>query len=202
MSEQAIDFYFELDEGEYAKLTQKLRELAGNKAGTYVARALNKTATSARVKLAGKAQESYTVKTGGFRKDMQITKASAGNLTAYIGSQGGTLNVHYFKWSKNGGSHGVKIDVVRSGLKEMHLNGNKAFVVQQLRRSRALGGKGGVANLVFARPGKERTPIYIMKSKSVPYMLGNDQRVWSPTRPQIESDLKKYVEQQIALLLK
>lgn len=202
MSGQAIDFEFKLDEGEFAKLKQKLNELSGGQANKYIARALNKTVTSARVKLAGKAQESYTVKSGGFKKDARIKNATAGHLVAYINSEGSTLNVHYFKWSRNGGSHGVKIDVVRSGLKEMHLNGNKAFVVQQLRRSRAQGGKGGVANLVFARPGKERTPIYIMKSKSVPYMLGNDQRVWSPTRPQIESDLRKYMEQQIAFLLK
>lgn len=196
MSGQTIDFEFKLDEGEFAKLKQKLNELSGGKANKYIARALNKTVTSARVKLAGKAQESYTVKSGGFKKDARIKNATAGHLVAYINSQGNTLNVHYFKWSRNGGSHGVKIDVVKSGLKEMHLNGNKAFVVRQAKRS------GGSANLVFARPGKERLPIYIMKSKSVPYMLGNDERVWTPTRPQIESDLRKYMEQQIAFLLK
>lgn len=192
MSEQAIEFEFKLDEGEFAKLTQKLRDLAGNKAGTYIARALNKTATSARVKLAGKAQESYTVKTGGFRKDMQITKASAGNLTAYIRSQGKPLDVIRFKTAKNTKKTGAKAQIItNSKLKQIHANEPKAFKAT---------GKGN--GQIFFRAGKERLPIMKVKSKSVPYMLTSNERVWSPTRPEIESDLKKYMEQQIALLLK
>ena len=199
MNGQAIEFEFRLDEGEFAALTQKLRDLSGNKARTYIARALNKTATSARVKLANKAQASYTVKSGGFKKDARIEKASAGNLTAYIKSEGKTLNVHNFKWlanpSNRKGSSAVKIDVVRSGLKQMGMNGNKAFTYKQAKKA------GGYANLVFVRPQRARLPIFIMKSKSVPYMLGNDQRVWLPTRPQIESDLKKFMQQQIKQLV-
>ena len=197
--QQMITFDYRLDEGEFAALTEKLNELAGSKARTHIARALNKTATSARVKLAGKAQESYTVKTGGFRKDMQIKRATAGDLQAIIRSHGNTLNVHYFKWKANPnnrkGSSGVKIDVVRSGLKQMGMNGNKAFVHRQAKKS------GGSASLVFVRPQKARLPIYIMKSKSTPYMLGSN-RVWTPSRPAIQSDLKKYMEQQIKLLLR
>lgn len=196
-----VTITFEANKTQLADITARLNEIAGGKARIYIARALNKTATSARVKLAQKAQESYTVKSGGFKKDMQIKRASAGTLVATIESHGDTLHVNKFKWSSNGGSHGVKIDVVRSGLKEMYLNGNKAFVVKQLRKSRARGGKGGYANLVFARPGRSRLPIYIMKSKSVPYMLGSENRVYGHLQPQIQSDLAKYINQQIKALL-
>lgn len=214
---QMITFSWELDEGDFAALTAKLRELAGTKVNTYIARALNKTATSARVKLGDKARASYTVKSTGFKEDMQIDRATAGNLTAVIHSNGDTLHVNKFKWSRNGGSHGVRIDVVRSGLKEMHLNGNKAFVIKVgrtkynkktkkrekvMRRNRVTGEmEQSMADIVFARPGKSRLPIYVMKSKSVPYMLGSENRVWGPTRPEIESDLQKYMKQQIAALL-
>lgn len=193
MSGQAIEFEFRLDEGEFAALTQKLHELSGNKARTYIARALNKTATSARVKLANKAQASYTVKSGGFKKDARIEKASAGNLTAYIKSEGKPLDIVRFKSAKNTpkkGGAGAKADIVRSGLKQIHASEPKAFKATKKGHGQ-----------IFYREGKARTPILKVKSKSVPYMLGNDQRVWSPTRPQIESDLKKFMQQQIKQLV-
>lgn len=183
-----IRFHYELDQGEFAALTAKLQELAGSKARTYIARALNKTATSARVKLANKARASYTVKSGGFKKDMQIDKASAGNLTAWIKSHGNTLDVPKFKWSRP--KSGVKIDVVKSGLKPIGKYGNKGFY-----------GLGKLNGQVYVRKGKDRLPVEKLKSKSVPYMLGSENRVWGPARSQIESDLQKYMRQQIAQLL-
>lgn len=192
MSGQAIDFEFKLDEGEFAKLKQKLNELSGGKANKYIARALNKTATSARLALAGKAQEAYTVKLGGFRKDAQIKNATAGHLVAYIKSQGKPLDVIRFKTAKNTKKAGAKAQIITNGkLKQIHKDEPKSFKAT---------GKGN--GQIFFRAGKPRLPIMKVKSKSVPYMLGNDERVWSPTRPQIESDLKKYIEQQIAFLLK
>lgn len=192
MSGQAIDFEFKLDEGEFAKLTEKLNELSGNKAGKYIARALNKTATSARVALAGKAQEAYTVKSGGFKKDAQIKRATSGHLVAYIKSQGKPLDVIRFKTAKNTKKAGAKAQIITGGkLKQIHKDEPKSFKAT---------GKGN--GQIFFRAGKPRLPIMKVKSKSVPYMLGNDERVWTPTRPQIESDLRKYMEQQIAFLLK
>lgn len=183
-----IEFEFELDEGDLAKITQKLRELAGDKARTYIARALNKTATSARVKLAQKAQESYTVKSGGFKKDMSIAKAYAGNLVAVISSHGNTLDVPKFKWSHP--KSGVRIDVVKTGLKTMGKYGNTAFY-----------GLGSLNGMAYVRKGRSRYPIEKLKSKSVPYMIGSDNRVWGPTRPQIEADLIRYMNQQLKLLV-
>ena len=58
-----------------------------------------------------------------------------------------------------------------------------------------------MANLVFARVGRDRLPIIKIKSKSVPYMLGSENRVWGPTKPEIESALKKYMQQQIKALV-
>lgn len=185
---QMITFSWELDNGDFATLTAKLQELAGSKANMYIARALNKTATSARVKLGNKVRASYTVKSGGFKKDMQIDKATAGNLVAIIHSDGNTLDVPKFKWSHP--QSGVKIDVVRSGLKPMRKYGNTAFY-----------GRGKLNGQVYVRKGKARFPLEKLKSKSVPYMIGSDNRVWGPTRPEIESDLQKYMKQQIAALL-
>lgn len=180
-----IEFSYELEKSSYDALVKKLEELAGTKARVYIARALNKTAVTARVKLAAKAQASYTVKKGGFNSDMQIKHASAGDLVAEIRSHGDTLSVTKFHWS-SGGKSGAKVDVVYGGLK--HLGPEK-------RRAFAYNGA------VFVRTGPERTPIEKKKSKSVPYMLGSENRVWGPMRPQIQSDLEHYMRQQIAMLV-
>ena len=66
------------------------------KAPTVISRALNKVAVTARVDLANKAQATYTVKSGGFKKDMTIRKASAGRLEAVIHSQGKPLSITKF----------------------------------------------------------------------------------------------------------
>ena len=188
-----IEFSYELEKSTYDALVKKLEELAGNKARTYIARALNKTAVTARVKLAAKAQASYTVKKAGFNSDMKIKNASAGNLVAEIRSQGNTLDISRFHWS-NSRSSGVKVDVVRSGLKPLTKYGNKAFVGGGIL-------KGKSSAKVYVRQSPARLPIEKLKSKSVPYMLGSENRVWGPMRPQIQSDLEHYMRQQIAMLV-
>lgn len=195
-----MTFTYELEKATWESLCRRLEQIAGSKARVYIARALNKTATTTRVRMISKMQAAYTVKTGGARSDLRLSPANAGNLVAIMRSNGTTLHVNKFHWSTNGGSHGVRIDVVRSGLKEMHHNGNKAFVYRQARRSKADGGKGGYSNLVFAREGSARLPIAILKSKSVPYMFGSH-RVWTPMTPQVQSDLEHYMLQQIEMLL-
>ena len=188
MSGGNVTITYKLDEGEFAAITKKLQDIAGNKARVYIARALNKTATTARVKLAAKAQASYTVKTGGFKKDMQIKKASAGDLTAIIRSHGDTLDIKKFKYSAP--KSGVKVDIVRSGLKPLGKYGNKAFV-----------GRGSANGHVYVRQTKDRLPIEKLKSKSTPYMIGSRNRVYGVLEPQIKSDLKKYMGQQIKALI-
>lgn len=212
MSGQTVNFTYKLDEDDWAHLTQKLDELAGDKARVYMARALNKTATTARVKLVKKAQESYTVKSGGFKKDMRITKASAGNLVATLHSNGDTLSIPKFKYSFSR-PNPVRVDIVKTGLKDLYKYGNKAFVGKgrlhgnvYVRTGQAAKRYQGVSRSEYKRrTGREvsasREGLEKLKSKSVPYMLGSENRVWGPMRPQIGNDLQKYMKQQIALLM-
>lgn len=212
MSGQAIQFEFRLDEGEFAALTQKLHELSGDKARTYIARALNKTAVSARVKLVNRARARYTVKSKGFKQEMKIRKAHAGNTVALLESQGAPLSIKEFKYSFSR-PNPVNVAVVNTGLKPLVKYGNKAFV-----------GKGNLGGHIYVRTGKaakkykgiavedyaKRTGKKVPKnreglekifSKSVPYMLGNDGYVWVPSEPEIKSDLKKFMQQQIKQLV-
>lgn len=212
-SGNAVGFVFKLDKGEFAKLTQRLNELSGDKAGKYVARALNKTAVSARVVLVKTAQESYTVKQAGFASSMGLKRATSGNLQATLHSEGSPLSMKSFRYSFKR-PNPARADIVNTGLKDVTKYGNKAFV-----------GKGAANGHIYVRTGKpakmqkhmkrskfkattgkdiaaSREALEKLFSKSIPYMIGSNERVWSPTRPKIESDLKKYMEQQIAFLLK
>ena len=67
---------YQVDEQMLEEVQAKLGEMS-RKAPMVISRALNKVAVTARVDLANKAQATYTVKSGGFKKDMTIRKASA-----------------------------------------------------------------------------------------------------------------------------
>lgn len=205
-----VNVTYKLDPAEWQALVLKLNELAGPKARTHIARALNKTAVSARLKLGRKAQESYTVKMGGFRKDMQIEKATSGNLVATIQSHGKPLSIPKFKYTFSR-PNPTKVDIVKSGLKPLSKYGNKSFL-----------GEGRIAGNVYVRTDKpakrykgmpvsrykartgrtvKREGLEKLMGKSVPYMLGSDNRVYGPLRPQIQADLSKFMNQQIKMLL-
>ena len=216
MSEQSIHFEYKLDEAEFAALTHKLRELAGNRAKNYIARALNKTAVTGRKKIRLKVQATHTVKAGGFNREVIVQKASGGSLTAYIKATGKPIGIPKFHWAPNrnskAGTPAAKVDVVKEGLKEITGYGNKAFVggghangqvyVRTDRPAKRY--KGREAGQYRSKRGRKtpasRRALDIKKGPSVPGMIRGN-LVWPPLRTEIGSDLKKYMEQQIAQLV-
>ena len=88
---------FQVDQASLQHVQKKLGTMQ-SKAPIVISRALNKTAVSARQRLANRAQQAYTVKSGGFKKDMQIKKATTGTLVAEIRSQGRPLKITKFKY--------------------------------------------------------------------------------------------------------
>lgn len=150
------------------------------------AKALNKTATSARKRLAEKAQATYTVKTAKFNSNMDIKRASAGHLEATIKSQGRPLNITSFKATAP--KSGAKAQIIAAGsLKQLIMSNIKAFK-----------GKNG---LIWQRRSSERYPVKPLKSNSIPIMIGQEQRVYGPMRPHIEADLAKFVNAEIRKLV-
>lgn len=178
---------YEVDKAMLREVQEKLGELK-SKAPTVISRALNKTATTARVDLAAKAQESYTVKTGGFKKEMTISKANVGKLEAEIKSQGRPLDIIKFHTTAPKKSGGKANIIQGGGLKPLVYNGNiKAFK--------------GPNGQMFQRRGKERLPIKKLTSNSIPKMIGSEQRVYGIVRPKIQTNLRHYMEQQIQVLV-
>lgn len=181
---------YQVDEQMLAEVQAKLGEMS-RKAPTVISRALNKVAVTARVDLANKAQATYTVKSGGFKKDMTIRKASAGRLEAVIHSQGRPLDIEKFHVTAPQKA-GAKANIIKgNGLKQLIKGNIKAFK-----------GKGDLHGKIYQRVGKERNPIKKLKSNSIPKMIGNEQRVYGIVKPSIDRNLQHYVEQQIELLTK
>ena len=181
---------YQVDEQMLEEVQAKLGEMS-RKAPTVISRALNKVAVTARVDLANKAQATYTVKSGGFKKDMTIRKASAGRLEAVIHSQGRPLDIEKFHVTAPQKA-GAKANIIKGGGLKQLIKGNiKAFK-----------GKGDLHGKIYQRVGKERNPIKKLKSNSIPKMIGNEQRVYGIVKPSIDRNLQHYVEQQIELLTK
>ena len=161
-----------------------------SKAPMVISRALNKTAVSARQRLATRAQQAYTVKSGGFKKDMQIKKAASGNLVAEIRSQGRPLKLTKFKYYSTVQSEEkeglIKADVTKSGLKILKMGNIKAFKYN---------------GQIFQRRSAARLPVKVLSSNSIPKMIGNEKRVYGIVAHNIERDLRKYIKAQIKVLV-
>lgn len=168
----------------------------GQNAPRVISRALNKTAVSARVRLKNRAQAAYTVKSGKFNKNMNIKKASYGYLCAEIRSEGSPLSIDNFKVSK--GKRNIRAQIVAGGgLKTLKKGNISAFVgVTKNETAKDLNGK------IYQRVGKSRYSIKKLSSNSIPVMIGSEERVYGVEKDNIQSDLNKYVSQQIAILIK
>lgn len=178
---------YQVDEQMLEEVQAKLGEMS-RKAPTVISRALNKVAVTARVDLANKAQATYTVKSGGFKKDMTIRKAFAGRLEAVIHSQGKPLSITKFHTTAPKKT-GAKANIIKGGgLKQLIYGNIKAFK--------------GPNGQIYQRRSTARMPIKKLSSNSIPKMIGNEEKVYGVVKPSIDRNLQHYVEQQIELLTK
>lgn len=180
----------EINQRELNRIDQKLAKI-GKKTPVVVSRALNKTAVSARVRLKNRAQAAYTVKSGKFNKYMEIRKANTGSLCAEIRSQGSPLNLTNFKATTP--KSGAKAQIVAGGGLKVLIYSAGSSPIKAFR---------GPNGLIFQRRGKKRKPIKKLFSNSIPVMIGSEERVYGVEKDNIQSDLNKYVSQQIAILIK
>ena len=182
-----MTLHYEVDQAQLNEALDKLGNLR-NGAPKAIGRALNKTATSARKHLSDGIKQLYTAKVSGVKSAMKIKRASTSNLVAEINASGSQLNISLFHTGKNTKRKGAKVEIMRGhGLRPIGLNGNKAY-------------KNGE---IYARTSKARGPNLQFKGPSVPKMILNDSSggAFEKVDPQIKSDLHRYMEAQIALLV-
>lgn len=180
----------EVDKTDLKNVQRRLGNLE-RKAPMVVARALNKTAVSARQQLATQTKKVYTYKKS-VREQMDIRKASVGNLSALIESLGKPHNLTSFTYSARK-KKGASAAQLKGGGKKMLVGpkGIKAW------KTTATGGKGGG---LLQREGKERYPLKFLSGTSTPKMIENE-KVYGTVNPEIQEKLRKNIDNQIKLLV-
>ncbi len=158
--------------------------------------AINDTARKSKKLFASEAKTKYTVKNAGFTKSLQMKNATTKTLTAKIESRGEPLQLSRFKVSPSSPRTESKTTKAKvyseSSIKPLEKDGIKAFVTKFA--------SGHVA--VAQREGKERYPIRVLYSMSVPMMIGNEKKVMKKMRPEILKILNEQTDVEIKKLLK
>ena len=158
--------------------------------------AINDTARKSQKLLAAEAKNKYTVKNAGFTKSLQMKNATTKTLTAKIESRGKPLQLSRFKVSPASPKTVAKTTKAKvyseSSMKPLKKGEINAFVTRFK--------SGHVA--VAQREGKERYPIRVLYSMSVPMMIGNEKKVMKKLRPEILKILDQQTDVQIKKLLK
>lgn len=203
-----IKLDLDINERDLRRIEYRLGSMS-QKAPRVLSAAVNKTAKAARKDLAEEAQRTYTVKKGGFYKEMRIKYASSSNPTALITSQGEVIPLRDFKNSAAGGR--TRVQVKKDGsLKDLEKDGIKAFKNniaergQERKRDTKKGKKGSaVRHIAIAqRQAETRLHIHEKFGPSIPSMLGNEETVYGVVEPRIEKELSDNVERQIDRILK
>ena len=184
-------------------IEKKLGSLKGQ-APSVLVKALNQTAKNARKELQTKAKEEYTVKAGKFNKAMKIKNAKKASLTAVITAEGKPLPISDFSTKFTQGDAAKAKGLKRNKFKPFVLQG-KDSNGKDLKGFITKFASGHVA-LVQRVPGKKmrnknKQAIKEFYSIGIPKMIGSEEHVYGVVKPNIESNLKKNIDVQIAKLL-
>ena len=179
------DFRIEVDQADLNRVKEALGDLK-SKSPVVISRGLNKTATTARQKLATQVKAVYTYKKS-VRSQMTIKRATYGNLEAVIESRGHTHRSTSFKYSFRK-STGASIQTLRGGGSPLHPP--KAWKSGDFIRQRKL------------EEGKPvwRYPTKTLRGPSTPKMVEND-KVYGRLKGEIESVLHMNIESAIQSVL-
>lgn len=182
---------FELDEITVRDIELRLGALRA-KAPTALKNAINMTAKDARTDLWAKANATYTIKKGGFNKDMKLTPANTGNLEAILLTRGAPIEMIKFRVTDRKAT--PRVEILRGQVKSM---GDRSFVNNVAK-------KGTHTHVAVAKyiGGKDsRLKIQKKFSVSSPIMIGNERRVYGIVEPKIIENLQNNVDRQVNKIL-
>lgn len=182
---------FELDKITVRDIELRLGVLKA-KAPTALKNAINATAKDARTELWAKANATYTIKKGGFNKDMKLKPAKVGNLEAVLLTRGAPIEMIRFRVKDRKATPSVEI--LRGQVKSM---GDRSFVNNIAKR----GTHSHVAVAKYIGGVNSRLKIQKKFSVSSPTMIGNERRVYGVVEPTIMKNLQANVDRQVARIL-
>ncbi|AOZ91631.1 phage tail protein [Paenibacillus crassostreae] len=153
--------------------------------------AVNRTLDQINTKLGRIVTKEYNIKVSDVKKTITKNKARKGNLRAFLKSEGRTLSFSHFRISQSGKKvRKVKVKVKKSaGLKQINTD-PRAFV-------QTLNGK----NQVLKRMGKDRYPVEVLRTLSVPQMI-DSLNVSNQIQKDANEILAKRIEHEIEYRLK
>jgi len=182
---------FELDEITVRDIEFRLGALRA-KAPTALKNAINATAKDARTDLWAKANATYTIKKGGFNKDMKLTPANVGNLEAVLLTRGAPIEMIKFRVTDRKGT--PRVEILRGQVKSM---GDRSFVNNVAKKGTHT--HVAVAKYIGGKDG--RLKIQKKFSVSSPIMIGNERRVYGIVEPKIIENLQNNVDKQVNKIL-
>jgi hypothetical protein len=182
---------FELDEITVRDIEFRLGALRA-KAPTALKNAINATAKDARTDLWAKANATYTIKKGGFNRDMKLLPANVGNLEAVLLTRGAPIEMIKFRVTDRKGT--PRVEILRGQVKSM---GDRSFVNNVAK-------KGTHTHVAVAKYiGGKNSRLKIQKKFSVssPIMIGNERKVYGIVEPKIIENLQNNVDRQVSKIL-
>ena len=175
---------YEVSRKDIVRITKKLTKLE-NSTPRNVRNALNRAATKVRKQLVSGMKGTYTAK-GMKIGSVDLFRATPGLLVATISSEGEPERVDKaFKYSA--GRQGVKAAVRKGGggLVKGSADAGAAFI--------ATGGP--IAGMIAQRKGKDRLPIQVIRSNSVPKML--EMAYTGKAGPNVEQEAQNILYEEI-----
>lgn len=133
--------------------------------------ALNRTVDHSYTQIGREVSAVYAISQSNVKKTLRKHKANRGNLNAFITSTGHTLSMANFPFSpkKAGTKRAVTAKIKKAdGIKKINTNPN-VFVAPTGASS-----PDSVQYNVFRRIGRKRLPITVIRTLSVPQMIGNE----------------------------
>jgi hypothetical protein len=153
-----------IDTKQINQVTIGLKSLEKQMPGA-AASAINRTVDYVNTKLARIVVAEYAIKTSDVKNTIKKSKASKSNLSASLTSRGHTLSMSHFPFTPKqpGIKRAVKVKIKKSaGVKT--INTDPTAFVQVMKNSLN----------VFKRVGKERKPVVVIRTLSVPQMISNE----------------------------
>lgn len=192
----------EVDEKDVKWAQKKLKGME-SKAPRVLKNAINHTAKEARKSLMQGAQRHYTVKNAGFNSRIKIYNATNTKLSASVYARDRTLTLLRFHTTSP--KSGVRSEVLKgSGLKEVISRRGSAEGSGEIRAFKGKGGK--VAGKITQRKGKDRYPLKVLRSISVPKMLEmvylGRGGISEALEPEIKRTFRDEVKKEIAKIVK
>ncbi len=157
-----------VDTKELDKLAIGLKGLEKQMPGAS-ASALNRTVDFIYTRIGRLVTQEYSIKITDVKKTIKKYKAKKGDLSAKLVSKGHTLSLAHFSFSpkKPGTRRQVKVKIKRGKSKPVGVD-PKAFVASTGAKS-----ADKVQYNVFKRTTNKRLPVVVLRTLSVPQMIGN-----------------------------